>query len=345
MAAKLSGRPEHASGADRHPDEDARPFPRVDLAALAKQGVPEPELLCDDLLYRGGLHSLGGEPDAGKGTLFLHWTVLLLAAGQRVALIDEEGGREIVCEKLLALGATPEQLERLWYVEFPGRQWDEADWRGLDALCAELQPALVGFDSCGALLGAAGKDENHGLDVTPFYRGLMQAARKSNAAFVVVDHLTKIKTNGRYTRGSGAKLQLVDVAWFVEAVKPFSRKQNGLLKLSCQSKDRRGYLHRRHEVRVEVEDGTIALAFTKVEQAASDELRGLPPATLKIYAVLPEQPETATIPELTDRVAAKFGHGLHRSTVSTSLNQLAERKLADGEDGDRTEKRWWKVVS
>jgi hypothetical protein len=329
------------------PPGKGRPFPRVDLAVLARKGVPPPELLCSGLLYRGGLHSLGGDPDAGKGTLLLNWAVRLLAAGHNVILIDEEGGQEVVVEKLLALGADPDHLtpDRFGYVEFPGRHWDAADWLGLDELCAELRPALVGFDSCGALLGAAGKDENNGLDVTPIYRRMIQAARKSGAAFVIIDHLTKAKTpNGRFARGHGSKLQLVDVGWFVEAVKPFSRHQSGLLKLTA-SKDRRGWLHREHEVRVEVEDGTIALSFTKVERADDGPLAGLSPAAKKLYAVLPEQTEALPIRELTDRLAERFGHGLTRQTASASLNLLAKEKLADCLDRNGQEKRWWRVVS
>jgi hypothetical protein len=51
-----------------------------------------------------------------------------------VVLLDEEAGRELACEKLLALGAGPELLARLAYVEFPTRTWDHADRAGLAAL-------------------------------------------------------------------------------------------------------------------------------------------------------------------------------------------------------------------
>lgn len=332
------GRPDDP-GYDPMPGEDIRPFPRVDLAALAKNGIPEPELLCDRLLYRGGLHSLGSPPDAGKGTLFCYWTVTLLAAGHKVVLIDEEGGQEVVTEKLLALGATPEQLERLWYVEFPSRQWDEPDWKGLWALLGDWQPALVGYDSCGALLATAGKDENHGPDVTPFYRGLLRAARDFNTASVIIDHLPKNQAGSRYTRGSGAKLQIADVAYLVDAVKPFSRQQSGLLTLTV-TKDRRGYLHREHEVRVEVEDGTIALNFTTVASSGADDLS---PAARKLLAVLPDASSPLPSRELVDRVVVRFGHGLKRTTVSEALNVLATRGLADGAGDPGKEKRWWKT--
>ena len=44
-------------------------------------------------------------------------------------------------------------------------------------------------------------------------------------------------------------------------------------------------------------------------------------------------------------MAERFGHGLGRQTVSTSLNELAKHDLADGEEdrAHRGEKRWWSV--
>jgi hypothetical protein len=241
---------------------EARPFPRVDLAALARAGIAPPELVCSGLLYRGGLHSLAGSPDSGKSTLLYVWTLELLAAGQAVVLLDEEAGRELATEKLLALGAGPELLDRLVYVEFPARAWDQADRRGLGALLAEVRPALVGFDSAGAFLGQAGLRENDAPDVTAFYKGvLLPTARQSRAAVVVLDHVTKQEDAGRYARGSGAKLQLVDVAFMVEPVRAFTRGQSGLLRLVV-SKDRRGWLARAHEVRVEVDAGRLDVGIT-----------------------------------------------------------------------------------
>lgn len=335
---------------DPAPAGEVRPFARVDLAALARQGIRPPELVCDRLLYRGGLHSLAGPPDSGKSTLLYLWTLQLLSLGEPVVLLDEESGRELAVEKLLALGATPELLAGLVYVEFPARAWDEPDRRGLAALLAAVRPALVGLDSAGAFLAQAGLRENEAADVTGFYKGvLLAAAREHRAAVVVLDHVPKLEEATRYARGSGAKLQLVDVALMVEPITPFSRDQGGLLKLQV-TKDRRGYLHRAHQVRVEAEGGRLALSITEagaVEPGLDDpDLAGLDlaPATRKLLAVLREQRgQPLVASELVDRVKARFGHGLGRQTVSTALNDLAKRDLVDGEE-DRSrygEKRWW----
>jgi len=331
--------------------DQARPFPRVDLAALARVGVAPPELVCSGLLYRGGLHSLAGPPDSGKSTLLYLWTLELLAAGATVVLLDEEAGRELATEKLLALGAAPELLDRLVYVEFPARTWDTPDRRGLAALVDQVRPALVGFDSAGAFLGQAGLRENDAPDVTAFYKGvLLPTARQSHAAVVVLDHVTKQEDAGRYARGSGAKLQLVDVAFMVEPVRAFTRQQSGQLRLTV-TKDRRGWLARAHEVRVEVDACRLAVAIAPAgvePDAIVDDpaLAGLDlsPAALKLLAVLRGAAEGTPLTrrELVDRLAGRYGRGLARPTVSSALNELAKAGLAAGEE-DRArhgEKRW-----
>jgi len=355
----------HRNGNGHHPAEPtARPFVPVDLAELARQGIPEPDLVCHGLLYRGGLHSLAGPPDCGKSTLLYLWALELLATGERVLLLDEESGREQVTEKLLALGATPELLapERLIYQDFPGRTWDPADHQALAELLERTRPALVGLDSAGAFLAVAGLSENESEHVTGFYKAvLLHAARTWNTAVVVLDHQGKADEAGRYARGSGAKLALVDVHLRVEAVVPFSRAQSGLLKLLVQ-KDRRGYLHRAHEIAVNVDagEGTLALSFTPVDHtpgpdgtraeefpgdpAATDpSLAELAPAARKLLVVLRQaagQPLTSR--ELVDRVKGRWNHGLQRQTTSSALNDLAKRGLADGEQGDdHGQKRWW----
>jgi hypothetical protein len=323
------------------PQIQPRPFTTVNLAEVAKAGIPEPTLMFNDLLYRGMLHSLAGPPDCGKTTIAYRAALGRLAEGEAVVILDEEGGREVVTEKFLALGATPADLERLHYVEFPGRQWDEADRAGLWELLGRVQPSLVIVDSAGAFLGAAGQDENWAAHVTPFYKLLLAAARDHNTAVLVLDHVTKNENTGRYARGSGAKLQVADVALMVDAIRPFNRHQSGLLKLSV-SKDRRGYLHRRFEIHVDVTGGTMFLVFERVEAEQGDpELAGLAPAAVKILTVLRAADEPMPVRSIVDGVADRFGHGLRRPTVSKALQTLADRALADGEGDPGKEKCWW----
>src|SRR5260370_406398 len=104
-----------------------RQYRVVSLAQTMKMGIPAPVLLCDGLLYEGGLHSIAGAADCGKTTLALFWAVQLLQQGRRVIFLDEEGGEEIVTEKLQALGASCDDLEGITYCPFPARSWTNED--------------------------------------------------------------------------------------------------------------------------------------------------------------------------------------------------------------------------
>jgi Bifunctional DNA primase/polymerase, N-terminal/AAA domain len=334
--------PQASTSADSEPETagEIRPFPVSDLAKLAREGVEPPEQICDDMLYRGCLHSLGGDSGHGKTTLLDHWALQELKASRSVVILDEEDGQKSTVRRLLALGAEPDWLERLVYLDSPGRQWDEADRRGFEQLLNEYKPRLIGYCSALAILTAAGKNENYPTDITPIYKLLSGFSREHNAAGVLVDHVPIGDTTR--TRGAGAKRQWVDVQYMLQAVKPFNRFQSGLLKLTI-SKDREGYLHRAYEIKVEVKAGTMGLAFSKIEGVTDGPLAGLSPAARKVYAVLPTSLAPATIRELIDAIAREFGHGLQRVTVSEALNEMASRDLCDSMGEPGKEKRWWKL--
>jgi hypothetical protein len=321
---------------------EPRPFPTVDLAAVAKAGIPKPTLLFHGLLYQGMLHSLAGPPDSGKSTLAYRAGLDELAQGNTVVVLDEEGGQDVVAEKLLALGATPADLEpdRLAYCEFPTRTWDDADRAGLWELLSRMRPTLVLVDSAGAFMATAGQNENWAEHAIPFYKLLLAAARDHQAAVVVVDHVVTAEAGGRYARGSGAKLQIVDVAYMVEAIRPFNRHQDGLLRLTT-TKDRRGHLHRHHEVKVITEGGPMALEITTTADSAGADLAGLSPAATKVLEAVRTLGSPATNRQIVDQIAAKHGHGLKRNTVSTALHDLSEAGLIDeAEPGPRGTKYW-----
>jgi len=320
---------------------ESRHLPTVDLAELARKGVDPPELVCDRLLYRGCLHSLAGPPEAGKSTLAYWWALDLLAKGQRVLVVDVEAGPEQVTEKLLALGAKPDDLEHLTYVHYPGARWDAADLAGLRELVAQAPTPLVLFDSIGVALAQAGKDENHVGEVQPLYSALLEDARDHQAAVVMLDHVAKAGNGGRYARGSGAKLQLVDVALMVDVVQPFNREQSGRLRLHV-SKDRRGYLARNHDVRVAVDDGRMTLTVAAVDPVAADsDGASLPPAAVKALAALRGKDAPQTVKELGDRMKQETGKALTWPTMRKALNLLAELGFAEGRGDSGKPKRWW----
>lgn len=311
--------------ASRSPD---RPFREFSLAGLVRDGVPPPDLLCGDLIYAGGLHSIAGPPDCGKTTIALWWVLQHVRAGNTVMFLDEEGGAELIAEKLIALNATPEDAGRIRYYPFPARSWNPCDVIVLRELLDDIKPSLVLWDSSAAFLSRAGLDENSASDVTKFWaQVLTPIAREHGAAVLVIDHDTKDGITSRFARGSGAKLAATDVAFKVSLVQPFSRTQNGVLKMAV-SKDRRGWLHRSWEVTVETGAGmTLRLTETEEDEEGTETEQKLTPADKKVQAALTETPSTAA--EITDRIAAEHGHGLRRQTLSGSLNKLLRRGVAD----------------
>ena len=259
------------------------------------------------------------------------WALQLVRDGERVVIFDEESGAEQVVEKMTALGAKPAELENVHYYQFPGRTWNDADVAALaEALMIQPRPALVMWDSSPAFLARAGLDENAAADVARFWaRVLMPCARRAGIAVLIIDHDVKNGETSRYARGSGAKLAATDVAYKLDALRPFTRTQDGILKLTV-TKDRRGWLHRYHRIRVE--HGEVLTFHVSEAEEDADEPKetSLPPAQAKLLEALDGAPATAA--ELVDRIVKQHGHSLKRETVSRSLNALLEAGLADRTD-------------
>lgn len=309
------------------PQQPASRALRVIDLEPAIEDVPIPVLICGDLLYRGAVHTLSGPPDCGKTTLACWWMLQAVREEGGVLFLDEEGGREIVTEKFQALGA--KRGERIGYVQFPSRSWDPEDVAMLSAVLDERKPAVVAWDSSAAFLSRAGLDENAAADVTRFYTQVLTvAARRHNAAVLVIDHDTKSSEPSRYARGSGAKLAAVDVAYKIAPVKAFSKTDSGMSKLSI-AKDRRGWLHRSHEIAFLTSMGTETALTLSITDAAEDQAQqpDLEPAHRKVLEALDSVPRS--VREITDRIAAVHGHGLHAGTVKKGLARLQVLALAE----------------
>lgn len=224
-----------------------------------------PETVCDGMLYQGQVHVLAGAPDTGKTTLALFWALQVIREGGTVLMLDEEGGSRIIRSRLKALGASQQEVSRIAYAPFPGRsaeQWDPGHRGDLKDLFGEHRPQLVLLDSAAAILATAGLDENSAADVSRLWACLTAMARGGcHPAVVIIDHLSKASDReaDRYSRGSSAKLAAADVMYRLEAAEPFSRDQEGRLKLAV-TKDREGCLTRFWRIRVRT-GSVIAFEF------------------------------------------------------------------------------------
>jgi hypothetical protein len=319
--------------------EDAPPrFQRADLTEQAQRGIVVPRLMCRELLYPGRVHSISGAPEGGKTTFALWAAVEVMRARGKVMMIDEESGQEMTADKLVALGVNGE-MPQMYYYPFPGSSWSTGDIAALHELAAHIAPDLMIFDSAGMLLALAGLNENDNSEVNRFYRKLfLPLARDIGAAVLVIDHDTKDGNRSRYAAGARAKLGAIDVQYKVETIARFSRTQPGSLRLEV-TKDRPGWLHPLvYHVTV---SSALDITFLSDADAAALEARsaqktgnGMGPAAEKILDRLNGTP--ATVKQITNRIAAKYKHGLRRETVVNAL----ERLVADGKASPAEPSEW-----
>ena len=121
---------------------------------------------------------------------------------------------------------------------------------------------LVVLDSVPESLAAEGADENHSRDVGRWAARLPRLLARAGACVLLVDHVTKAEEGrGRWARGSGEKLALVDgAAYSLNVSAAFSRYVSGSGTLTV-AKDRHGMVGEVGsvvaDVRFDVENGTL----------------------------------------------------------------------------------------
>lgn len=254
-----------------------RPFNRiaVDLTAT----IPATPMLPPWLYGNGCLTILQSEPGVGKSWIALWLSVHVMQAGYDVVYIDEEGGLELVHERLRLIGADPELVaERFWYYAFETRTWDEADMHATVAMLAGVpNPGLAVLDSLPDFLAVAGQDEDRAKDVTAFIKKVCGAFREVGCSQLLLDHLPKPaagskKERSRYSRGSGSKLGKADATLLLETDQEFDTHTSGSLNL-WKTKDRRGRLplpslgRPGYHLDVTVSDGAVDITYTEQADA------------------------------------------------------------------------------
>lgn len=195
------------------------------------------------VLYPGKVHSIVGEPESGKGWLVLHGTTQILEQGGHVLYIDWEADDTTQVTRLLELGVPPAIiLERFHYIR-PAEPHDSAAALRLAACLDAWEVRLVILDGVAEALALNGWDENNAADVTTFYVQVARPLTRDGAAVVTIDHVVKDKdSQGRYARGSTAKLAAIDGAVLkMEAFKPFGRGLAGAARIVV-NKDRHGHV-------------------------------------------------------------------------------------------------------
>lgn len=199
--------------------------------------MPRTDGVC--LLYPGEIHSLAGEPETCKGWIVLDAVRSVIAAGNTALYLDFEDAPASIITRLIALGATKEQiLEHFTYVRPVEAMSGDTFGALLDARPFTL--AIVdGLSEAYALLGC---DINSNNDAARFLAAVPRPLADQGAAVIEIDHVGRVREQrGRNPIGAQHKLAGVAVAYSTEMVDEPSRTSAGLVKLKV-AKDRHGHV-------------------------------------------------------------------------------------------------------
>lgn len=238
-----------ATGETEAPDAPPTWAP-VDLAAILSGDhepivptlFPRSDGVC--LLYPGLTHSFHGESESGKSLLAQIEAIRILEDGGRVLYIDFESDAASVVMRLEEFGATRSHIvERFTYLNpevKPEVAREVHAW--IDVLKGKYDLAVI--DGVTDALGIWGYSIQDNDDIAKWQRELPgKIARKTGAAVVMIDHVTKsADTRGRFAIGGQAKLaSLTGAAYTVEANPPLGRGRVGTIIVRV-GKDRPGYV-------------------------------------------------------------------------------------------------------
>jgi hypothetical protein len=293
---------------------------RIDLGTMAARPHARPTLH-EHRMYPAKLHVIGGEPGHGKSTVMIWWLLRAIANGHPVVLFDWEAGSDHTADLLQSFGAEPSAVSKyLHYFPHPDLAWSAADIAEVATELKAIRPVITAFDSSIAVLSAMGGNENSPTDVRRMWNRIAPIAHTLGCAVIATDHSGKEAGESRYNRGSTDKLAAVDVNHKLNAIRQFSRHQDGLLELTC-TKDRPGWLHWNWEIRVT--RSPLELHWKQVKAKAP----GGGAAAESLAAVLNHEP--ASIKLLVDRIVARGGVPLKPNTAYKALTELADNGNAE----------------
>ncbi|HLL39212.1 MAG TPA: AAA family ATPase [Rubrobacteraceae bacterium] len=214
-------------------------FERIDLGEPISSGMEPPDMLVPEELYAGRVHCIYSAGGTGKTFKALWLIKKAIDQGKPVLLLDLENGTRIISDRLRDLGAEAEQVRRyLYYYPFPSMPLTDDASAEFEELLEEIRPALVVVDSWINCLSAAGLDENSATDIAQWAEAYPQRARVRGIACLLLDHVPK---EGGSARGSGRKLDYVDVMWELRNPQKFDRQTVGRIDMHLR-KDREGWL-------------------------------------------------------------------------------------------------------
>lgn len=293
-----------------------------------------------NLLYAGKMHVFQAEPSTGKTWLALKAVCEVLAMGGAAVYVDWEDSARGILGRALALGATPVQLrERFQYLQ-PTGPFGQAEKTVLEEVLGRLNPDVVILDGVAEALARDGYDEDRAADVVAWGEKLPRWLSRTGAAVVMLDHVAKSADDrGRWARGSGAKLGMVDgAAYSLKTSVGFSRSKAGAMRVVI-AKDRPGGVGSIGETAAMVSIEPAADGATVALRVDPDTAAKRPSDTWKptrlMARVSQEVAESQTA--LTAKAVRAMIHGSKPKLVSEAIARLvAEGYLRETKHGAST---------
>lgn len=199
------------------------------------------------LLYPRLIHWFAGEPESLKSWLALLATLQVTQRGGSVLYVDFEDVPESIKERMVNLGATEEELSRVFYVHPEDATTPEILELYL-ATIRECDISLVVLDGVTEGMTAEGLGITDNSEVAKWLARLARPLAWAGPAVVVIDHVTKnAETRGRYPIGAQHKLAGIWVAYAVDKLHDLSpaldEPVTGVARISV-SKDRPGKIRK-----------------------------------------------------------------------------------------------------
>lgn len=183
-----------------------------DALDLSKDPGP-PDWMVHELIHKGDLCMMIGEPGVGKSWLSMSLAVAvaesqptflgraLATNSPRVLYVDEENPEALVKHRLKLLGLTTTGQENIRYLHRQGVRLDKRPEALLDE-ALEWEPSLIVLDS---LTRLHTKDENNAGEVAGLFNdGINPLARETGATTLVLHHVNKGESTSSFSRARGS---------------------------------------------------------------------------------------------------------------------------------------------
>ncbi len=303
-----------------------------DLGELPESPPVPPQLAGTGLVYPGKRHVFSGPPESAKTLLAYCILIQNARLGERGILIDFEMGPYDARQRLRELGATAEEISRIFYLE-PD---EPATVDRIFRLIA-MSPTVIVLDAAAGIYALEGLDDNKRLDVERVGSIYIRPFWKEGISTILIDHVVKFgEARGPYAIGSERKLGGADVHLGFETVHAVSRGSAGKYKISTH-KDRGGYLKRGYlaDLNLNSDPETHDITWSVTEPVIVTDEKGAMRPSIKMEQI------TKKLSGLDERLSFSQVYDLvggNKKQLLVGFNLMIEEGYLDAQDGPRGSK-------